>query len=338
MSRRAVWRSLAACAALWVALSQAAVVEPMLRIASGSERGTAIDAARDLSVLVAPNARVGFEVIPTAGAAENVHRLRHERDVRLALVQRDVYQAYVDLAAGGDAEAADLIRPLRVVMPLFTEEIYFVVRADSPLKFIDEIRDARINLGERGSGSALTAAALYRLMFDEPVPLSSISNLTSEEALAKLVTDGSVDVVVIVSGQPMRLLEDMKPEARQYVKLLRFSEGHPSSDRVLQRYVATTVRARHYPNVLARDIDALAVQTLLMTREDAPDSPAARDALVRFAEALCRNFGRLQRHGHPKWREADLALPELPQGWRYHAFTAMVLSECRARGGPATRR
>ncbi len=62
-----------------------------------------------------------------------------------------------------------MIRPLRVIMPLYNEEIYFVVRADSPLQYVHDIRGARINTGPIGSGTALTTTTLYRSMFGEPI-------------------------------------------------------------------------------------------------------------------------------------------------------------------------
>jgi TRAP transporter TAXI family solute receptor len=335
MTRLNRWLTLVALVALDV---HAAAGDTRLRIVTGGERGTLIDVARDLSVLVAPDARVDLEVLPSAGSVDNIRRLRGDRDVRLALVQADVVQAYLDLAAGGDAEAADLIRPLRVVMPLFVEEVYFVARADSPMRYVDDIRGARINLGERGSGSALTAASLYRLLFEAALPAARASHLSSEEALAKLVTDRSVDVVVIVGGQPMRLLEDMRPEARELVKLLRLrgTAGEGASG----RYATATVRERHYPNVLDGDVEAFAVRTLLVTSDDGGAPPAARDALVRFAGALCRNLDRLRRHGHPKWREVEPSLPDLGRGWVYHPGTSRALSACIAErvGGADARR
>ena len=57
-------------------------------------------------------------------------RLRYKPGVKFALVQSDVYQAFLDQAAAGNKEAGNIIRPLRVIMPLYNEEIYFVVRAD----------------------------------------------------------------------------------------------------------------------------------------------------------------------------------------------------------------
>jgi TRAP-type uncharacterized transport system substrate-binding protein len=44
-------------------------------------------------------------VLPSAGSAENVQRLRYEPGVKFAMVQSDVYQAFLDLAASGNAEA-----------------------------------------------------------------------------------------------------------------------------------------------------------------------------------------------------------------------------------------
>ena len=91
------------------------------KIVTASERGTYIQIGRDLARFVAPAAGIKLDVLPSAGSAENVRRLRYEPGVKLAMVQSDVYQAFLDQAAEGNAEAADLIRPLRVIMPLYNE-------------------------------------------------------------------------------------------------------------------------------------------------------------------------------------------------------------------------
>src|SRR5438128_5848779 len=121
------------------------------KIVTASERGTYIEIGRDIARYVAPEADVNLEVLPSAGSAENVRRLRYEPGVKLALVQSDVYQAFLDQAAVGNRAASQLIRPLRVVMPLYDEEIYFVTRADAPLEFIHQIKDKKINVGPVGS-------------------------------------------------------------------------------------------------------------------------------------------------------------------------------------------
>ena len=188
------------------------------KIVTASERGTYIQIGRNLAQFVAPAADIELEALPSAGSAENVKRLRFEAGVKFALVQSDVYQAFLDLAAGGNADATAMIRPLRVILPLYNEEIYFITRADSDLNYIHDIRNAKINVGELGSGTALTTTTLYRLMFNAPVPQANATFLPNEEALVKLITDKSVDVVAVIAGQPAKLLVDMKPEARNLIK------------------------------------------------------------------------------------------------------------------------
>jgi uncharacterized protein len=309
-------------------LSQGIALAAEYKIVTASSRGTYIQIGRDIASFVAPAAGFDLDVLPSAGSAENVRRLRYEPGVKLAIVQSDVYQAYLDQAAAGNAEAARLIKPLRVILPLYNEEIYFLVRADSELEYVHQIRDARINLGELGSGTALTSSTLYRLMFERTVPEVQATFMANEEALIKLLGERSVDVVAVIAGQPAKLLVDMKPEARQMIRLLKFDPSHPASKLALKTYFPTNVLASNYPNLLGEDVPALAVKAMLVTYDY--ELRQTKDALVRFARSMCDNFPMLQDKGHPKWREVQFAMPDLGQGWFYYPPTARELRSCAA--------
>ncbi|WP_114972325.1 TAXI family TRAP transporter solute-binding subunit [Rhodoferax ferrireducens] len=298
------------------------------KIVTASERGTYIKIGRDIAEFVAPSADIKLDAVPSAGSAENVRRLRYEPGVKLALVQSDVYQSFLDMAAGGNTTAGAMIRPLRVIMPLYNEEIYFIVRADSDRNFVHEIQNAKMNAGELGSGTALTSATLYRLMFGQPMAEANTSYLSNEEALAKLVTDKTLDVVAVVGGQPTKLLVDMKPESRQLIKLLKFDPNHPSSKTALKTYFQATVRASSYPNLLTEDLPGLAVKAFLVTYDFQVKDTAGH--LRQMARSLCQNFSTLQEKGHPKWREVDLTLPDLGRGWFYYAPAAREIRSCTA--------
>ncbi len=296
------------------------------KIVTASERGTYIQIGRDLGKFVAPQADIALEVLPSAGSAENVRRLRYEQGVKFALVQSDVYQAFLDQAAEGNAEAGRMLRPLRVITPLYDEEIYFIARADAPIDFVHEIADARINVGPLGSGTALSATTLYRLMFGAPIADEKTSHLSNEDALVRLLTDKSLDVVVVVAGQPARLLAEMKPEARQYIKLLKFDPEHASSRTALDTYFPARIRAGNYPNLLAADLDGIAVRAFLVTYDYT--TPHTIRHLGAFARALCEGMPRLQAEGHPKWKEVSLALPALGKGWAYSSATEAQIRSC----------
>lgn len=296
------------------------------KIVTASERGTYIQIGRDIASFIARPADIDLQVLPSAGSAENVRRLRYEPGVKLAIVQSDVYQAFLDLARRGNREAGDMIRPLRVIMPLYNEEIYFLARADSELTYVHEVRDARINAGELGSGTALTTSTLYRLMFGGAMPEGRTTFLSNENALVKLIDDKTVDVVAVVAGQPAKLLVDMKPEAKQFIKLLKVDSLHPSTRPVLQTYFRATVRATSYPNVLSEDVPSFAVRAFLVTYDY--NLQQTKQSLARLAQSLCQNFSTLRLKGHPKWREVDLSLPDLGRGWFYYAPTAKEIRSC----------
>jgi len=298
------------------------------KIVTASERGTYIQIGRDLAKFVAPEADIGLDVLSSKGSADNLNRLRYESNVKLAIVQSDVYQAFLDFAAAGNAEATRLIRPLRVVTPLYNEEIYFIVRTDSPLQFVHEIRDKRMNVDRLQSGTALSATTLYRLMFGQAIPEGNASFLPNEEALVKLTTEKSLDVVVVVAGQPAKLLADMKSEAKQLVRLLKVDLDHPATRAALQTYFPATIRSASYPNWLDQDVPGLSIKALLVTY-DYSYKPTV-EHLSGFAKSLCKNLPILQTEGHPKWRDVELTMPDLGAGWAYYAPVERILRSCAA--------
>lgn len=306
------------------------------KIVTGSERGTYIQIGRDLGKWVADPAGIDLEALPSKGSAENVQRMRYEPGVKFALVQSDVYQAFLDQAAAGQRDAGAIIRPLRVIMPLYDEEIYFVARADAPMTYIHEIKNKLISVGAIGSGTALSATTLYRLMFGEPIRDGHAFYFNNEEALVNLTVSKTIDVAIIVAGQPAKLFVDMKPEARRFIKLLRLDEQAPEIAQARKTYFPAVIRATSYPAWLSQDVPTLTVKAFLVTYDY--NLQATRSNLTRFADALCSNFEKLQAQGHPKWKEVRLELPPLGQGWTYYAPMEERLRACLGRTGSPGRR
>src|SRR5687768_18224835 len=114
------------------------------KIATADPRGTYFAIGNDLAKMVAPAADISLEVVPTDGSAANIRLLREAPGVKFAIVQADVYQAFVDRASGGVREAARIIGPLRVILPLYNTEIHYVARSDAPFNYLHELKDARI--------------------------------------------------------------------------------------------------------------------------------------------------------------------------------------------------
>lgn len=291
--------------------------------------GTDFQIGRELAKFVAPTADVQLDVAASGSSAESLRRLRSEPGVKLAIVQSDVYQALLEQAARGNAAAGNLVRPLRVVATLYNEELHFVARADAPFNAVHEIRDARINVGARDSDTAATIGSLYALMFGKPLAEAKASYLSHEEALVKLVTDKTIDVVAIVAAQPAKVLANMKPEARNYIKLLRLDPAHAASRATARRHSPATVRAASYPALLDQDLPTLAVRVYLVTQDFRDHYTEQR--LILLGRSLCRDISALRAKGHTKWQEVELRLGPLPAGMSYYQPITTELHDCPTR-------
>jgi len=295
-------------------------------IVTGAETGTYFQFGRDLSKLVSPAAGISLNVIPTNGSVENIKRLRDEPGTKLALVQSDVFQAYLDEAANGNPVASRIVAPLRVVAPLYDEEVYALVRADSPLKYFSDMHGKRINIGPVGSGSAMTAATLYRRLFFTEIPAENIWTAQHEAALDKLAR-GSIDVALMVAGQPARLLSDMSAQQARQFRLLSYNPAAPNAKAVLQVYDTAKAKMSSYPSWLDADVDTISVRTLLVTYEYRNDD--TKEMLTRFARSLCRVLPSLQSIGHDKWKQVNLTPAALKENWIYFSPTEQELRNCR---------
>ena len=205
---------------------------------------------------------------------------------------------------------------------------HYIVRADSPYNYLHEIKDAKINGGLVGSGAAFITHTLYKMMFNTEIPEAQASFLSNAEALAKLVTDKTVDVAVVAAGQPAPIITGMKPEAQKLIKFLKFDPNHALSKPALKVYTPATIRQASYSSLLTEDFTTIAVGAFLVTYDY--NLQATVDSLQKFARSLCTNFNTLREKGHPKWKEVNLALPDLNTGWTYYPPTAREIRACLA--------
>jgi uncharacterized protein len=313
------------CLAIAVCSGKAhALVE--YKILTGTESGTYHAIGRDLAKLVAPGADIKLQVVATGGSAANARLLVTEPGAKLAIIQAGVLQGIVNGAEAANVESREQAKSLRVVMPLFATELHYLVRADSEMNYLHDIKNAKINVGDVGGGAGPATQAVYRMMFGQTIPDKNVSVDSNEAALIKLVIDKTTDVVVVASGQPAPLIANMKPGANKFVKLLKFDVHHPLSKQVTGAYMPATINAASYPNLLADNLTTIAVGAYLVTFDyTAKDTVGT---LARFAHQLCQSLPTLQALGHPKWQEVSLTLPILSAGLSYYAPTEKEFRAC----------
>jgi uncharacterized protein len=261
---------------------------------------TQAEIGADIGRFIAAPAAVRLGIVKALGPADILVNQAEEASWSLAILPSDALHAYLELAAQGNADANQMLASARAIAPLFRSELYFIVRQDSDYFSLHDIRDARINVGLKSGTTALSVAMVYRRLFDQAIPDAKISNMKHEDALVNLISEKKIDVVALVGEQPFKLLADMKPEARQYVRLLRFEPNHPSSRAVLGVYSPATLLSSSYPNLLTEDLLGISVtQQLVFSRRRIADTDPT---LTRFIRSWCANSGKMKTEGNSKWR------------------------------------
>lgn len=269
----------------------------------GSGDRIAHELARALSSGGAP-----LRVVPAAEGADPVVGLRAPG--RLTIARYDALRA-----ARNNVSAP----PLRVLAPLYAEEVAFIVRADSPLKFIHDLRGRRVNIGPDHEGGSLTVQEIYRQMFG--VAMTAPPQFGKDAALAELVAFRSIDAMAIVDAQPSAWLASVDPLTARGLRLLKLDPRHAADRRALRAFRTAVVQPG--PGVRERT-PTLAVMSFLVASGDG-DADSKR--LTEMARTLCRELPRLRAGGHPKWRELQPSL-KLDTGWPVVMSAQSVLTDC----------
>lgn len=140
----------------------------------------------------------------TPGSIENL-RLINSGQIESGFAQADL----AGWAYNGDnlfAESGPL-RRLRVIASLFPEAAHLVVRADSPIHSIADLKGKTVSLGESGSGSAADATVLLAAAgfgADDP----KRKNLRPGPAAEEL-KEGTLDAFFLVGGYPVPVIRDL---------------------------------------------------------------------------------------------------------------------------------
>lgn len=133
---------------------------------------------------------------PTAGSLANVEYLRRGQ-IDLALIQSDVaWMAF----NGEHSFSGNRFRELRILASLYSEVIQIVVRADSDIKTVSDLKGRRIAVGERESGSAASVMLVLGAAGLKPEDYTFVYERFTRATESLL--DGYVDAVYYAGAVP----------------------------------------------------------------------------------------------------------------------------------------
>ena len=237
-----------------------------VRLASGEAGGFYHAFVGMLAAAAAESGKVRIERVTTSGSRANLTMLaRGEVDAALAL-------------SDSLGDSTDRVLALGRV---YENYLQLVVRAESPIRTVADLRGAGVNLGAEGSGAALTGERMLRVAGLDPAVDVEISHRPLEQAVTALIS-GDVDALLWAGGVPTALFD--VPARMRLVNLGDLTI--PMRERFGPVYDRVEIPADVYPGGAA--VQTIGVSNLLLAAASLPVDTATAivELLVYHADSL----------------------------------------------------
>lgn len=254
----------------------------------------------------------------TEGSVENIELIdkgQLESGLSQANVALDAYE-------GRESFARAPVKKLRAIAGLYREAIHIVVRANSGIRTIAQLRGKRIGVGAEGSGTLLDAESVLEVydirrpsvQFRELRPGQASDALKSRAIDAFFLVAGAPNLVVteLAESTPIRLL----PVSAQ--KLAELRRAHPSFGRAV-------IPAGSYKGV--GEVPAISIAAMWVTSADVD-----ADLIYGIAKALWdESAKKMLESGGPDGRQITLQtaldgvnIPLHPGAERYYRAMGLI--------------
>ena len=271
-----------------------------IAIVSGNINAAWLTIAYDLSAVL-DNGN-DFRVLPVIGrgGAQNVRDVRYLKGVDLGITVTPVLTKF---RASG--ELGNIDDKIVYITKLFNQEMHVVVRADSGITSLEQLRGKTVNFSDSGSATQQTAREIFKRLGIE----------------VKEVNTGQADAYEAMKRNEMAatMLSNAMPSPA--VSKLRATDGFrlipvPYSKQFHEDYYPTTISSENYPNLIPKgqSIDTIAYGSMIIAY-NWPRGTDRHRRVAQFVDNFFSNFSKFQnKPRHPKWREVNLAA-QLP-GWK----------------------
>ncbi len=267
----------AACCCVAVACTSPAPPPPQatLRIATGLPTMTFNGFGRELMAAfqrLLPD--LPFTMVETPGSIRNLELLG-EGQADLALSLADV--AYLSY----NGELRQTLRPVRSVRGiavLHHSRVHVLVRADSPITSVSELKGRAIAVGPPGSGTAATAELVLAAYDVRPDSVSrrTLSFTEAAEALAR----GEVQASFVVAADPV---DTVDAAMRSGARLLDLTGAHALGLRKRYPFLRNDVILPGTYSGQPKAVHTLSIDVLLVCRTDLEEPVVRRVTAALFA-------------------------------------------------------
>jgi hypothetical protein len=246
----------------------------------------------------------------TGASAENI-RLVNKKEAELALVQSDT----LDFAFNAKEAFKEPLKGMSAIAVLYPEIIQVVVRADSPVKSIADLKGKKVGVGAPGSG---TEANFRQLMDVYGLAKDDVkSQYLSFAESAEQFKDRHIDAFIVTAGIPNSAIMDISTQHE--IRILSIPADMAAKLTAKYPFLAVAkVPAGTYKNQ-AQDVMTVAVNAVLIAGND-----LSADVVYGLTKALFDNQAELAT-AHAKGKELNIqyavqgvSIPYHPGALKYY--------------------
>lgn len=268
-------------------------------IMSGKSDSAYLAAVEDMASVLDNGTELRVIAMIGKGALQNVQDVLSLQNTDMGVTHANVL-SYLQKT---NALGPDIRDRLRYVAKLFNEEVHIV--AKSSIADLRDLKGQRVNTGEPGSGTQLTAQLVFEALGIDVTPVSMVQS----DALVA-IQNGEIAATVLVAGKPSPLFDIFRLKGD--LKLLPI----PYEEALEAEYLPTQFTHDDYPTLVpeGETIETVAVPAVLAVFNWRKGTDRYR-RVATFVEAFFGKFDEFRKPPrHPKWREVTLTA-EVP-GWQ----------------------
>lgn len=291
------------CSLWWVPEGWTQLRSEEIGMVTGSVTGTYFQFGRDIAE-VARQSGLQIVVKESQGSIENIRRLVSKENVAFSIVQSDLMSF---LKRSNDPTMIHIASQLRLIAPFYNEEVHLV--GTKEIKSIEDLRGKRVVVGQRGSGTWLTATNLLNM--SNIIPAERLE-LPPPEAVQAVLT-GKADAMFYVAGAPTPLFRHLTrvgndPRFGELVQKVHFVPLQ--NPQTLREYLPSRLDPQDYA-WLEKAVDTVAVKAMLISFDFSSSqthySQHRCTQLALLGKVLREQLAQLQSSAHhPKWKEVRL--------------------------------
>jgi TRAP transporter TAXI family solute receptor len=240
--------------------------EGRVTIATGNTGGVYYTLGGGLAQLISDNTPIKASAAETGASVQNIQQLvAGDYDIAFSLADSaaDAFEG----TGSFDGKKQD-ITALARIYPNFTQ---VVVRADSGIETVEDMKGKKISTGSPKSGTEVIANRLLEAAGLDPASDISAQRLALRQTVDQMKS-GQIDGFVWSGGLPTPEVTDLTTSMKDDVRFVDITDLLPKLQEINPVYEKGTLPADTYG--LAEDVPSVVVPNLLLVRSDFPEGDA----------------------------------------------------------------